>query len=116
LKSNDPTDAKRALRASRSLMPAWPTRPRLIAAMAGPSTQLAAACSARPNRTKRNTGQIASEIALALIATTPHAARSRSERAASTTAPPGIWPIRAIRPPTVSTSPISTWVQACVVR
>ena len=37
-------EAKRALRPSRSPIAAWPTRPRLIAAMAGPSTQLASAC------------------------------------------------------------------------
>ena len=61
-------------------------------------------------------GHAASAMALALIAITPHAATSRSERAASTTAPPGIWPARPIRLPTVSTNPISTWVQACVVK
>ncbi|MGY4373787.1 hypothetical protein ACVWZ3_001426 [Bradyrhizobium sp. i1.3.6] len=40
-----PRDAKRALRPSRSPIASGPTRPRLIAAIAGPSTQLAAACS-----------------------------------------------------------------------
>ena len=39
-----PSEAKRALRPSRSPIARGPTRPRLIAAMAGPSTQLAVAC------------------------------------------------------------------------
>ena len=39
-----PIEAKRALRPSRSPILSGPTRPRLMAAMAGPSTQLAAAC------------------------------------------------------------------------
>ena len=40
-----PSEAKRALRPSRSPIASGPTRPRLIAAIAGPSTQLASACS-----------------------------------------------------------------------
>src|SRR5882724_6614352 len=39
-----PSDAYRALRPNRSPIASGPTRPRLIAAIAGPSTQLAAAC------------------------------------------------------------------------
>ncbi len=46
-----PTEAKRALRPSRSLIAMWPTNPRLIAAIAGPSTQLASACSTEPAST-----------------------------------------------------------------
>jgi hypothetical protein len=43
-------------------------------------------------------------------------ATSRSERAASMMAPPGICPISATSPPIESTKPISTWVHFCVVR
>src|SRR4029077_7276149 len=50
-----PAEAKRALRPSRSLMAPCPTRPRLIAAIAGPSTQLAAAC---PTAAESTTGKI----------------------------------------------------------
>jgi hypothetical protein len=52
-----PIEANRALRPSRSLMPACPTSPRLIAAMAGPSTQLASAC---PTDADSTTGKIGS--------------------------------------------------------
>ena len=54
-----PTAAKRALRPSRSPMAACPTRPRLIAAMAGPSTQLAAACSTTAANITTNIGDVA---------------------------------------------------------
>ncbi len=54
-----PTEAKRALRPSRSPIAAWPTRPRLIAAIAGPSTQLASACSTDPASTIGKIGSAA---------------------------------------------------------
>jgi hypothetical protein len=54
-----PTDANRALRPNRSPIAAGPTRPRLIAAMAGPSTQLASACTTEPANTIVNTGSAA---------------------------------------------------------
>jgi len=111
-----PIDAKRALRPIRSPSPAWPARPRLMAAIAGPSTQLAAACSARAPITIRNTGHSAVTNALMQIAATARPATQRAERTASTSAPPGIWPTSATRPPAVSTRPISTWVQEFAVR
>src|SRR5580658_2588931 len=43
-------------------------------------------------------------------------ATSRSERAASTSAPPGICAIRETKPAADRTRPISTWVHFCVVR
>ena len=54
-----PTEAKRALRPSRSPIAAWPTRPRLIAAIAGPSTQLASACTTAADSTIGKTGSAA---------------------------------------------------------
>ena len=54
-----PMAAKRALRPSRSPTAACPTRPRLIAAMAGPSTQLAAECSAVAANITGNMGHAA---------------------------------------------------------
>ena len=54
-----PIEAKRALRPSRSPITAWPTSPRLIAAMAGPSTQLAAACRIEPASTVGKIGSAA---------------------------------------------------------
>src|SRR5207244_3063071 len=50
----------------------------------------------------------------ACIAAAP--ATTLSERAASTSAPPGTWPISATRPATVITRPMSNWVHFCVVR
>ena len=47
----EPTEAKAALRPRRALIMLWPTRPRLIAAIAGPSTQLAPACKIRETKT-----------------------------------------------------------------
>ena len=54
-----PIEAKRALRPSRSPIAAWPTRPRLIAAMAGPRTQLASACTTAADSTIGKTGSVA---------------------------------------------------------
>src|SRR5438105_2013611 len=50
------------------------------------------------------------------MAVTAKPATTRSERAASTIAPPGIWPSNPMMPPIESTKPISTWVHFCVVR
>ncbi|MGY4426748.1 hypothetical protein ACVWY2_009197 [Bradyrhizobium sp. JR6.1] len=50
------------------------------------------------------------------MAATAQPATTRSERAASTIAPPGTWPKRPMMPPIESTKPISTWVHFCVVR
>src|SRR5229473_389233 len=52
-----PTEAKRALRPSRSPIAACPTRPRLMAASAGPSTQLDAAWSTLVATTMMKIGQ-----------------------------------------------------------
>ena len=111
-----PSDAKRALRPNRSPIASGPTKPRLIAAIAGPSTQLAAACSVAAATTTGKIGHAAYPSALIPIVATARPATSRSERAASTMAPPGIWPINATRPPIESTNPIATWVHFCVVR
>jgi hypothetical protein len=85
-----PMEAKRAFRPRRPPRAAWPTRPRLIAAITGPSTQLAPACNTRVAITTGNVGQIASASALTQIAPTASAATNRAERTASTSAPPGI--------------------------
>ena len=87
-----------------------------MAASAGPSTQLAAACRTSAPSTTANTGQAASINALKLIAPIAQAASVRSDRAASTRAPPGIWPTKATSPLIVSTKPISTCGHACAVR
>ncbi len=50
------------------------------------------------------------------MAATAKPATVRSDRAASTIAPPGICPSRPTMPPIESTMPISTWVHFCVVR
>ena len=86
----EPTEAKAALRPRRALIPLRPTRPRLIAAIAGPSTQLAPACKIREAKTTTKIGDIASANALIPTAATAAAATQRCERAASTIAPPGI--------------------------
>src|SRR5467141_171285 len=111
-----PSDAKRALRPNRSPIASGPTRPRLIAAIAGPRTQLAAACRVAAAATTGKIGHAAYPSAHIPIVATARPATSRSERAASTMAPPGICPISPTRPPIDSTRPISTWVHFCVVR
>ena len=84
--------------------------------MAGPSTQLAAACSVAAATTTGKIGHAAYPSAHAPIVATARPATSRSDRAASMMAPPGICPISPITPPIDSTNPISTWVHFCVVR
>src|ERR1700733_3195751 len=111
-----PSDAKRALRPKRSPIASGPTKPRLIAAIAGPNTQLAAACNVAAATTTGKIGHAAYPSALTPIVATARPATSRSERAASTMAPPGIWPTSATRPPIDNTKPIETWVHFCVVR
>src|SRR6185437_6309190 len=54
-----PIDAKRALRPSRLLIADWPTRPRLMAAIAGPNTQLLADWSTAADRTTGKIGHAA---------------------------------------------------------
>jgi hypothetical protein len=111
-----PMEAKRALRPSRSRIAACPTNPRLIAAIAGPSRQLAAECEIEAAKMTEKIGVATNAKALTAMATTAIAATSRSDRARSTTIPPGIWPISAARLPTVRTRPMSTCVHFCVVR
>src|SRR5215218_8993845 len=74
-----PIEAKRALRPMRSPKAACPTRPRLIAAMAGPSTQLAAACRTRDAMTMGKTGHSPSASALMPIARTASEAAQRDQ-------------------------------------
>ena len=111
-----PSEAKRALRPNLSLTAAWPTSPRLIAPIAGPRTQLAAECNTLASSTTAKIGHTANMSALAASTTTENAATTRSERAASTKAPPGICPISATRPPMVNTKPMSACVHFCAVR
>src|SRR5215211_1883081 len=87
-----------------------------MAAMAGPSTQAAAACSTAAAITTGKIGHTASASALAPIMEMARPATSRSDRAASTSAPPGIWPARATRLPVVRTRPMSSWVHRSDVR
>ena len=59
--------------------------------------QLAAECKSLAASTTAKIGHAPIMSALAPIATTLNAARTRSERAASTRAPPGIWPAKATK-------------------
>src|SRR4030095_16413693 len=61
-----PSERKRALRPSLTLSRAWPTIPRLIAAIVGPIRQLATACSSLAATTGLKLGHTASRRALAL--------------------------------------------------
>src|SRR5258708_1957374 len=85
-----PMEAKRALRPNRSALAAWPTSPRLMAASAGLTTELPAACRNCAPSTAGKIGHSAMISALALMAIIASAATARSDRAASTIAPPGI--------------------------
>ena len=80
---SNPIEEKRALRPNRSLIAACPTRPRLIAAIAGPRTQLAAACivSVRAGSTRPNAKPWRSN---ARTRTCWRASRSRSDEARPT--------------------------------
>ncbi|GJE46856.1 hypothetical protein AEGHOMDF_6065 [Methylobacterium soli] len=111
-----PSAWKLALRPRRSPARACPTRPMLIAAMAGVSTQLAAEWAAMARSTMRKFGQTASAKALPEIAATATPAAKRFERTASTKAPPGTWPSRLTRLPTVRAKPISDWVHLAWVK
>ena len=111
-----PAEAKAALRPSRSLIPLSPATPRLIETNARPSMLLAAAWITREASTTGKIGHAAKARALAPIATSAKAATARTERAASTSAPNGIWPTRLTRPLTVRTRPMSTCVHFWVVR
>ena len=75
-----PADMKRTLRPMRSPRPAWPTMRRLMAGIAGPSTQLAAACRTRDAMTIAKIGHAASASALRPIPTTANPAAVRGER------------------------------------
>ena len=109
-----PSAAKLALRPRRSPARARPTRPMLIAAMAGVSTQLAAEWIAIARSTTRKLGQTARAKALPEMPSTATAAAKRFERTTSTKAPPGTCPRSATRLPTVRAKPMSDWVHlAC---
>ena len=84
--------------------------------MAGPSRQLAAECKIAAVTITEKTGIATNAKALAAMAAMAMPATNRSDRAPSTTIPPGIWPIKAARLPTVRTRPMSTCVHFCVVR
>ena len=84
--------------------------------MAGPSTQLAAACRVAAVTITGKIGHAAYPNAQVPIVATASPATRRSERAKSTIAPPGICPIRPTTPAIDSTKPISTCVHFCVVR
>jgi hypothetical protein len=90
--------------------------PRLIAASAGLTTELPAACRICAPRTAGNIGHSAMISALALIAIIASAATARSDRAASTMAPPGICNAGPASPRAESTRPMSTCVHPCAVR
>src|SRR5262249_562277 len=84
-----PIEAKRALRPNRLLITDRPTRPRLMAAIAGPNTQLLAAWSRAAHRTTGKMGQPGEANAVTPIIATARPATNRSDRAQSTSAPPG---------------------------
>ena len=109
-------EAKRALRPKRSPLAACPTSPRLIAAIAGLTTLLPAACRICAARTDTNIGHSAITSALALIAIIASAVTPRNDRAASTIAPPGICNASPARLRAVRMRPISTCVHPCAVR
>ncbi len=84
--------------------------------MAGPSTELAAECKIAAATITENTGIATNARALAAMAVMAMPATNRSDRARSTTIPPGIWPTKAARLPTVRMRPMSTCVHFWVVR
>jgi hypothetical protein len=87
-----------------------------MAAIAGFTTLLPAACRICAARTDGKIGHSAITSALALIAIIASAATPRSDRAASTMAPPGICNASAARPRAVRTRPMSTCVHPYAVR
>ena len=111
-----PMAAKRALRPKRGPTAAWPTSPRVMAATAGPRTELAATCSSFAATIVANTGATAIISALRPMPMTASAAARCLERAQSTSQPPGTWPSRLAMLPMERTSPISTCVHFWVVR
>ena len=87
-----------------------------MAAIAGLTTLLPAACRICAPRTDGNIGHSAITSALALIAIMASAATPRSDRAASTMAPPGICNANPARLRAVRARPMSTCVHPCAVR
>src|SRR5215475_2247898 len=73
-----PMEAKRALRPNRWLITDRPTRPRLMAAIYGPKTQLLAAWSSAADRTTGKIGKTAYANALTPISATARPATNRS--------------------------------------
>ena len=90
-----PSEAKRALRPSRSPIASGPTSPRLMAAIAGPSTQLATACrvAAATHHRKDRPHRVAERAEADGPDRDP--ATNRSERAASTMRATGHLPDQA---------------------
>ncbi len=111
-----PTELKRALRPNRGPTAAWPTRPRVMAAMAGPSTALDATCSSLAPRMPTNDGSMAISRALTPMPITASMAALLLEGATSTSQPPGSWLTSPAMLPAASTSPMSAWFHFCVVR
>ena len=111
-----PTAANRAFRPTRSPNPARPTSPRLTAAIAGPSMQLANPCSTSAPSTAARPGHAASNTALNATATHAAPAAARLFRSASTAAPPGTWLNIAASVPRLSAVPISRCVHASDAR
>jgi hypothetical protein len=74
------------------------------------------ACSTAAAGITGNTGIATNATALTAMSARAMDDNSRSDRAASTTIPPGIWPTSAARLPTVRTRPMSTCVHFWVVR
>ncbi len=86
-----PAAAKRELRPARSEIALRPTRPRLIAAMAGVTAPEVAPCRTSARKTATALGASARISAAVPIMTIPAATRPRFQGAASAKAPPGIW-------------------------
>src|SRR5262249_36611668 len=78
-----PIAANRALRLSLGPSAAWPTRPRVMAAIAGPSTALAPTCRSLAPQIARNTGKTAiSKAEMPMPITASMAARRLDDPAA----------------------------------
>src|SRR5215831_3681047 len=105
-----PAEAKRWLRPNLSARAAWPTRPRLIAATAGPRTPPVSPCNTKAAKTTGRIGHSAITSALTATMMAPSARRNRLERLESSNSPPGSWLSKPAMPLTLSTYPMFCWL------
>ena len=95
----------KALRPRRSGNPSFPTKPRLIAATAGPRNPPVIPRSTSAMSTGVKLGQSARIRAAQAIVATPSATSGRFDLTTSSSSPPGTWINNPVRPLTVRTNP-----------